>query len=115
MRQQGLEDFEQQTDRVISHHDGNDRRDNRIKPVKALRHVDDSTGHGDSRRSRGVAGGIKKDGTHVQIAAEQSAAFTPAAHAVVAIGYLCGRSGVGGSLDTRTANKDTPMAAASAR
>lgn len=114
MRQQGLEDFEQQTDRVISHHDGNDRRDNRIKPVKALRHVDDSTGHGDSRRSRGVAGGIKKDGTHVQIAAEQSAAFTPAAH-VVAIGYLCGRSWVGRQLGHADSQEGHPDGGASAR
>jgi hypothetical protein len=67
MRPQGLEDFDQQADRVISHHRGNDRRDHRIKPVKALRHVDDGTGHGDPGRSRGITGGIKKNRAHVQI------------------------------------------------
>ncbi len=76
MRPQGLEDLDEQPDRVICHHNGNDRRDHRIKPVKALRHKDDGTGQCDSGRSRGIAGGIKKDGAHVQIAAGFVAAVT---------------------------------------
>lgn len=183
MHPQCPEDFDQQTDRVIPHHKGNDRRDRRIKPVKAIRHVDDGTGQRDSGRSRGVAGGIKKDGTHVQVAAGLVVAVVAAVTATVTVTvtvedegaedegadehhdggnpaddenrrpvnlagaedelsgrarqnrdaqdeqpagiYPCGPRGghgvpvwtfgLGGSFDTRIANKDTPIAAASAR
>ncbi len=63
-------------DRVISHHGSDDRRDNGIDPVKAFRHVDDGTSHGNPCRSRGIAGSIKKDRTHVQITAGFVAAVT---------------------------------------